>query len=152
MYLKSSMSYMRHLPPASPSQVDFQRRQVESMTLPKRIGEGMYPNRRKITNWIPRAKAFSSSSTDLLRKFARFVRCRRGQMLDNLSPPVWQCFSGNFQMKRGQNQECCENPAWEKNLPSHLNTTMSTGICVTATTNVMKKSSTMNGIIIWHCV
>ncbi len=41
LYLKSSMSYRRHLPPASPWHVDFHRRHVESMTLPKRIGEGM---------------------------------------------------------------------------------------------------------------
>ena len=27
---------------------------------------------------------------------------------------------------------------------------MSTGICVTATSSVMKKSSTMKGMIIWH--
>ena len=64
LYLKASMSYMRHRPPASPSQVDFQSKQVESITLPNRMGEGMYPNNRKMTNWIPKANAFSSSATD----------------------------------------------------------------------------------------
>ena len=50
LYLKASISYNKHLPPASPAQVDFQRRQVESITFPNNIGEGMYPKSLKITN------------------------------------------------------------------------------------------------------
>merc|ERR550532_852657 len=50
LYLKASMSYSKHLPPASPSQVDFHNKQVESITLPNKIGDGIYPKSLKMTN------------------------------------------------------------------------------------------------------
>ena len=65
LYLKASISYNKHLPPASPAHVDFHNKHVESITFPNKIGEGMYPKSLKITNCIPNANAFSSSATDL---------------------------------------------------------------------------------------
>lgn len=58
---------MRHRPPFSP-QVDFHSKQDESIRLPNTIGAGIYPNRRNITNCIPRANERSSSETDLFNR------------------------------------------------------------------------------------
>ena len=66
--LNCSMLYRRQNPPCCP-QWAFHTIQVESITFPKMIGEGIYPNKRNITNCIPKARDRSSSSTDLYMNF-----------------------------------------------------------------------------------
>lgn len=71
LYRNCSMSYSKQRPPFSP-QALFHNKQVESIKLPKRIGAGMYPNKRNITNCMPKAKDRSSSLTDLESRFCYF--------------------------------------------------------------------------------
>lgn len=45
--------------------MDFHSKHVESIKLPNTIGAGIYPNRRNITNCMPKANDRSSADTDL---------------------------------------------------------------------------------------